>query len=578
MGAVGTAFIPAEFLPQASGQGCLLIRQFTPVIVDLQGKAAGPATRQPERSAQGEPTRVGCAFPDRFGDQVNLGSGPVTKEGERDMQVSRRYDSKSGGASRDMPRPRLYLGSQAYRWIKCHKDPLTLLCPAAATHRVQVSGWTRPLPVGFETSLARNGRSRFEGNDSGHIAGRVPQMGRISTRRNQDEAYGASTLELFFDLVFVFAITQVSHLLLEHLTWKGALESTMIFMVVWSAWQYTVWATNELDPDRMPVRFVLLAIMLASLLMAVAIPEAFGDKGLLFAIPYVFIQLFRQGFLTFGAAGPGTLERGRSAHILTWFCFSAPFWIGGALAEGDARIYIWLIALTIEYVAPLVLYYVPWLKRVGLETWNLGSGHFTERFQLFTIIALGETIVLTGATTSGLEFNLTTALAFTAAFVSTACLWWLYFNYLSTVFERILDEAESRTAVGRDIFTYGHLPIIGGIILCAVGDEIVITHPTEYLHTAELIAVVSGPALYLLAFGPIRWKLTGGLPWRRIVGAAACILIGVFAYFAHPAALATGGLLLLALIGVITHEYFFRGNRGSDQGAEATEASRQAKA
>lgn len=335
----------------------------------------------------------------------------------------------------------------------------------------------------------------------------------------------------------------------------------MVFMVVWGAWQYTTWATNELDPDRMPVRFVLLAIMLASLLMAVAIPEAFGDKGLLFVLSYVFIQLFRQGFLTFGAAGAGTLERGRSAHILTWFCFSAPFWIGGALVEGDARIYIWLIALAIEYVAPLALYYVPWLKKVGLEAWNLGSGHFTERFQLFTIIALGETIVLTGATTSGLEFDLTTALAFTAAFISTACLWWLYFNYLSTVLERILDEAESRTAVGRDIFTHGHLPIIGGIILCAVGDEIVIAHPAEYLHTAELIAVVAGPTLYLLAFVPIRWKLTHGMPWRRVSGAAACIGIGVFAHFAHPAALVTGGLLLLALIGVIAHEYFVRRSR-----------------
>jgi low temperature requirement protein LtrA len=346
----------------------------------------------------------------------------------------------------------------------------------------------------------------------------------------------------------------------------------MVLMVVWWAWQYTTWATNELDPDRMPVRFLLLLIMMASLLMAVAIPEAFGDMGLLFAVSYVFIQLFRQSFLTFSAAGPGSVERSRSAHILTWFCFAAPFWIGGALAEGDTRIALWLVALGIDYIGPLVTYFVPWLKRLGLDAWNVGSGHFAERFQLFTIIALGETIVLTGATTSGLEFTTTVALAFAAAFVSTACLWWLYFNYMATILERVLDEAESRTVIGRDVFTYGHIAIIAGIILCAVGDEIVLAHPKEYLHTPELIAVVAGPTLYLLAFVPIRLRLTGGLPWRRISGAVACVGVGLFSYLAHPAALVTAGLLLAVLIGVIAHEYFFRWHRRDAQDLDEARA------
>ena len=379
---------------------------------------------------------------------------------------------------------------------------------------------------------------------------------RTSARRNQDEAYGVSSLELFFDLVFVFAITQVSHLLIEHLTWRGALESIMVLLVVWAAWQYTTWVTNELDPDQMPVRFLLLIIMMASLLMAVAIPEAFAEMGLLFAAAYVFIQVFRQSYLTFAAAERGTIERSRSAHILTWFCFSAPFWIGGALAEGDARIGLWLVALAIEFIAPLVTFYVPWLRRLTLDAWNVGSGHFAERFQLLIIIALGESIVLTGATTTGLEFNLATAVAFVAAFAGTVCLWWLYFNYIASILEKVLGRAEDRTAVGRDVFTYGHLPIIAGIILCAVGDELVLTHPTEYLHLPELTAVVAGPTLYLLAFAPIRWRLTGSLPWRRIWGAAGCVAVGAFAWLVHPAALVTAGLLLLALVAVIAREYF----------------------
>lgn len=394
---------------------------------------------------------------------------------------------------------------------------------------------------------------------------------RFGARRDQTEAYGASTLELFFDLVFVFAITQVSHLLLEHLSWKGALESAMVLMVVWWAWQYTTWATNELDPNRMPVRFLLLVIMMASLLMAVAIPEAFGDKGLLFALSYVFIQLLRQGFLTFSAAGPGTVERLRSAHILTWFLFATPFWVGGALAEGEARVALWLIALAVEYTGPLFVFHVPWLKKVGMDAWQVGSGHFTERFQLFTIIALGETIVLTGATTSGLDFNLTAALAFVVAFVSTASLWWLYFNYTASILERVLDGTTKRTLVSRDIFTYGHILIIAGIILCAVGDEIVLAHPEEHLHGPALIAVVAGPVLYLLSFAPIRWKLTGGLPWRRVTGALICIAIGILASVVQPAALITSGMLVLTLIGVIAHEYFFRwqGGDGTDLGRHA---------
>ena len=384
--------------------------------------------------------------------------------------------------------------------------------------------------------------------------------GKLSARRDPEEEFGVSPLELFFDLVFVFAITQVSHLLLEHLDWRGVLESAMVLMVVWWAWNYSTWAVNELDPNRMPVRFLLLIIMMASLLLAVAIPEAFGDKGLLFALSYVFIQIFRQGFLTFVAAERGTVERSRSAHILTWFFFAAPFWIAGALAEGDTRIVLWIIALAIDYAGPSAIYYVPWLKKLDPDAWDVGSSHFAERFQLFTIIALGETVVLTGATASGLDFTLPVALAFTAAFVSTACLWWLYFNYLATILERVLDEADNRTAIGRDLFTYGHIPIIAGIILCAVGDEIILAHPKDYLHTPELIAVTAGPTLYLLSFVPIRWKLTDGLPWRRITGAVACVGIGIFAYFTHPPALVTAGLLLLALIGVIAHEYFFRWN------------------
>ena len=381
-------------------------------------------------------------------------------------------------------------------------------------------------------------------------------MGPVSNRRDGAEESEVSNLELFFDLVFVFAVTQVSHLLLEHLGWKGALESLMVLLVVWWSWQYTTWATNELDPERMPVRFLLLTVMMASLVMAVAIPGAFGGEGLLFALSYVFIQVTRQTFLTFAGAGQGSMERRRSAHILTWFLAAAPLWIAGGLVEGDARILIWLGALALEYAGPLVVYRVPWMEDVDLESWDVESGHFSERFQLFTIIALGETIVITGASAAALGFGAAVALALLAAFVSTVCLWWLYFNYMARVLEEVLGEAERRTALGRDLFTYGHIPIIAGILLCAVGDDIVLEHPTEALPATETVVLVAGPTMYLLAFVLLRRLLIGGFAWRRAVGAAACVAIGILAHLAGPPALVTSGLLVAVLIGVIAHEYF----------------------
>src|SRR3954447_13444600 len=224
----------------------------------------------------------------------------------------------------------------------------------------------------------------------------MPRRARASLRRQEGTVQRTTSLELFYDLVFVFAVTQVSHLLLAHLTWQGAGRAAFVLLVVWWSWNYTTWVTNELDPDSIVVRLLLIGLMLASLLMAVAIPHAFGDESLLFAASYVAIQVGRHTFLTFVAAEPGTIERGRAGRILTWFCAAGVLWIAGALADGSTRTVLWLVALALDYGAPLVTFWVPRLPRIGLEDWHVGSEHFAERFQLFVIIALGETIVVTG--------------------------------------------------------------------------------------------------------------------------------------------------------------------------------------
>src|SRR3954468_7534462 len=269
-------------------------------------------------------------------------------------------------------------------------------------------------------------------------------MSRYARVLTDGEEQHATALELFYDLVFVFAITQVSHLLLDDLTWRGAGRAALVLLVTWWAWNYTTWVTNELDPDSSVVRGVLIALMLASLLMAVAIPEAFGAHGLLFAASYVAIQVGRHTFLTFAAASAGTIERLRAGRILVWFVAAGVLWIAGGLAEGRARPLVWLAALAIDYAAPAVTYRVPFRPPLSMTSWQVETSHFAERFQLFVIIALGESIVLTGAAASGVALDAAGIGAFALAFLGAAGLWWLYFDYVARMAQRRLELAPDR--------------------------------------------------------------------------------------------------------------------------------------
>jgi low temperature requirement protein LtrA len=304
---------------------------------------------------------------------------------------------------------------------------------------------------------------------------------------------------------------------------------------------------------------LLIGLMLASLLMAIAIPEAFGSRAMLFAASYVAIQVGRHSFLTFAAAERGSLERQRAGRILTWFCASGVFWIAGAAADGGTRTALWVAALAIDYAAPLVTYWVPGLPRVAPEAWEVSTAHFAERFGLFVIIALGESIVVTGATTSQLELDVATVAAFAGAFLATAALWWLYFASIARLSERALVAADHRTVMARDAYTYGHVLIIAGIILTAVGDDIVIRHPTDDLTHAELTALVAGPTLYLLAQAALRMRMTRTLSPRRLTAAAVCIAIGL-AGSGQPA-LAVAGLLLAVLASVVAADLIVAARR-----------------
>jgi low temperature requirement protein LtrA len=390
-------------------------------------------------------------------------------------------------------------------------------------------------------------------------------MGRVRRRGTDGVSQRASSLELFYDLVFVFAITQVSHLLLEHLTWTGVLQSLIVLLAVYWSWNYTTWTTNELDTETIPVRLLLLGLMLVSLLMSVAIPQAFETHALLFAGSYVAIQVGRHFFLTFIAADSGTVEHERAGLILTWFVVVGALWIAGALLEGTARYVLWLAALALDYYAPLVTYWVPGRRHLPPETWNVGTEHFAERFGLFIILALGESIVITGATTSELDLDVARIMAFVMAFLASAAIWWLYFSSVAALGEHYLEVSDSRTTLARDGYTYLHVVFVAGIILSAVGDELVIAHPTEILPPSEVAAVAAGPAVYMLAHTLFGYRLTGLWYRSKLLGALACVAVGFAGLFVP--ALVFAGALILVLVAVIAAGYL-SAPRSQEQGAD----------
>jgi low temperature requirement protein LtrA len=369
--------------------------------------------------------------------------------------------------------------------------------------------------------------------------------------RSSDVEQRATNLELFFDLVFVFAVTQLSHSLVDHLDWEGAIETLFLLLVVWWAWIYTTWMTNWFDPDSPVVRSVLIAVMLASLLMAIAIPQAFGSRAVLFASSYVGLQMVRNLFAVLGSPA-GTPLRASMTGILGWSIAVAPLWIGGAFLDGGSRWAVWLIALVVDYAGPYAGYWLPGLGRTATTDWRVDPSHFAERFQLFVIIALGESIVVTGATASGLELDLAYGTAIAVAFLGSAALWWLYFDYVAEIARRRLDRSDDPGRLARDAYTYLHIPLIAGIIVTAVGDELVIAHPTEGLSGAELAAVAGGPALYLLGHVGFRLRMAGSVSRKRLGAAVACCAVGVLGLVLS--ALATAALVLAVLVALIVAE------------------------
>ena len=373
-------------------------------------------------------------------------------------------------------------------------------------------------------------------------------------RQRAGQEQRATWLELFFDLVYVFAVTQLSHYLLDHYSWGGAIEMLILLLVVWWAWIYTTWMANWFDPDAVPVRIVLIGVMLLSLLMAVAIPTAFGANGLLFAGSYVLLQVLRNAFNVV-VAEPGSPWRASFQRILAWSLLVAPLWLAGALVEGRARLVVWVCALALDYLGPAVRYWTPGLGRSPTTDWSIEGGHFAERFQLFIIIALGESIVVTGATASDAGVTGVVMAALSVAFLGSAALWWLYFDRVAVSAQARLRNAPDRERLGRDAYTYLHIPIVAGIVLTAVGDEIAIAHPRDVEGMSAALAIAAGPALYLIGHQLFRLRMTGTTSAARSVAILALLaLLPLGELMTTLALLTVAASVLFLLVGYETRE------------------------
>jgi low temperature requirement protein LtrA len=357
---------------------------------------------------------------------------------------------------------------------------------------------------------------------------------RIAVSRAPGAERDVSPLELFFDLVYVFAIGQLSHHLLEHVDLRTGAETVIMALAVVYAWYMVAWGANWLNPDRLPVRVLLVGLMFASLLMSVAIAGAFDGRAWLFVTGYLLLQAGRSGFLI--VALRGRVQGEHFVNDLVWELATGALWVAGAIADGDARLALWGLAVVATYVGVSTLHWLPGRgRRMDLEHTEIAGGHLIERFRLFFIIALGETVLTTGTAFAGEPFELERLLALGISFAGTVALWWCYFQRAERIGVEIAEAADDAGAVGL-WGTWALTLIVLALIGIAVGDELAIAHPGDEATLGFTILTFGGPGLFLLAQVLFLRETLGQVPRSRPLGLAALAIL----------ALATAPLTLIA--------------------------------
>ena len=330
--------------------------------------------------------------------------------------------------------------------------------------------------------------------------------------------------ELFFDLVYVFAVTQLSHGLLHDLTPMGVIQTLILWFAVWLGWQYTCWVTNWFDPETPRIRGILFATMLLALVMASSIDGAFEDRGLVFALSYVAIQVGRTAYIVFELGTNHPLSA-NYRRMLGWLTISACFWIGGAFAEQWARAALWTVAVVCEYLSPMFGFALPTLGRSNTRDWTIEGGHLAERCQLFVIVALGETLLATGAMLAETKrWDAPILSAMLATFAGTLAMWWLYFGTSSKDATATITNSNDPGRIGA-YFHYVHAILLAGLIATAVGNDLVMAHPHGHIQLTHALILSAGPAIYLIGSAMYKRIVYGRVPVSHVAGVVALVAL-----------------------------------------------------
>ena len=350
------------------------------------------------------------------------------------------------------------------------------------------------------------------------------------------EVKRVSPLELFFDLVFVFAITQVTALMAADATWGGLAQGMLALAAVWWAWAAYAWLTNEVDPDLPAVRVATFAAMIAMLIASLALPGAFGDHALLFALAYLALRVLH---IALFAAGTEHVAVREATRALAPPAIAAPAaLVAAAFLDSPTQELVWAAVLLADFVVG---------GRRGIGGWQLSPGHFVERHGLIVIIALGESIVAIGVGAQGAALDAGELAAAALGVIVAAGLWWTYFDRIAPLAERSLESrpvGRERNTLARDSFSYLHLAMVAGIVLLALGVKKTLGHVGHTLDVVPALGVAGGAALYLAAQVAFEARNARGLDAPRLLAAAACAAV-------VPLATAVPALVSLAIVAAV---------------------------
>lgn len=369
-------------------------------------------------------------------------------------------------------------------------------------------------------------------------------MESSATTDQRELEHRVTALELFFDLVFVFAITQVTGFLAAHATWEGLYQGLLILGALWWAWAAYAWLTNSLDPEEGAVRIAMFCSMGAMLIAALAVPNAFGSDAVIFGVAYLIVRLLHLVLYGIGSRDDPELL-GAVLRIAPTAAIAPALLVAAGFMDGPAQMAVWTIALLLDYLGGLIGRGRGW--RVSIE-------HFVERHGLIVIIALGESIVAIGVGAAGLPLDAGLMVAALLGGVVAACLWWSYFDWVLYIALARLSEATGtdRVALARELYSYLHLPMVAGIVLFALGVKTTIAHLGDPLPVIPALGLCGGLALYLFAHTASRLRIGGGLGRGRPT--AEIVLLALIPVSTVAPALLSLALVAAVMVALIAYE------------------------